>query len=258
MKPRHHLYLDGELTAKLDALASKPGTSKSAIVADALRSYLARRGAKELDDLLKVRLDRLMTQLGRIEREIQILLESLALFIRYEFTVTAPLPGSEQAAVRAVAQDRYQAFIEQVGRRIAAGRARTLLHHPQAGRTHLQPRCLRRRPHPFALAGGYAPSRGLHTPQPADRRRHQLRQDHAGECATRRDGRPRRTGDPARGHSRAAMQPRRLIAEAIHLVVFIQGRDIARPIETISKVTGLDSDGDYAVTDLAPHQLHAL
>jgi predicted transcriptional regulator len=122
MKPRHHLYLDNDLTAKLDALASKPGTSKSAIVADALRAYLARRGAKELDDLLKVRLDRVTTQLGRIERDTQILLESLALFIRYEFTVTAPLPEADQAAARAVAQDRYQAFIEQVGRRIAVGR----------------------------------------------------------------------------------------------------------------------------------------
>lgn len=122
MKPRHHLYLDDELTVTLNALASKPGSSKSAIVADALRGYLARRGAKELDDLLKVRLDRVTTQLGRVERDIQILLESLALFIRYEFTVTAPLPEAEQVAARAVAQDRYQAFIEQVGRRIAAGR----------------------------------------------------------------------------------------------------------------------------------------
>ncbi len=122
MKPRHHLYLDDELTAKLDALAAKPGSSKSAIVADALRSYLARRGAKEIDDLLKVRLDRITAQMGRMERDIQILLESLALFIRYEFTITAPLPDSEQAAARAVAQDRYQAFIEQVGRRIAGGR----------------------------------------------------------------------------------------------------------------------------------------
>lgn len=122
MKPRHHLYLDDELTAKLEALAAKPGTSKSAIVADALRAYLARRGARELDDLLKVRLDRVTTQLGRMERDVQILLESLALFIRYEFTVTAPLPEADEAAARAVAQDRYQAFIEQVARRVAGGR----------------------------------------------------------------------------------------------------------------------------------------
>ena len=122
MKPRHHLYLDDELSARLDALAAKPGSSKSAIVADALRAYLARRGSKELDDLFKHRLDRMTNQLGRIERDVQILLETLALFIRYEFTVTAPLPASEEAAARAVAQDRYQAFIEQVGRRIAGGK----------------------------------------------------------------------------------------------------------------------------------------
>ena len=51
--------------------------------------------------------------------------------------------------------------------------------------------------------------------------------------------------------------PRRLIAEAIDLVVFIQGRGIGRRIETIAEVAGLDADGDYAVADLAPHRLHA-
>lgn len=122
MKPRHHLYLDDALTGQLEALAAKPGTSKSAIVADALRAYLARRGARELDDLLKVRLDRFSGQLGRIERDLAILLESLALFVRYMLTVTPPLPESEQAAARAVAQDRYLAFIDQVARRIAGGR----------------------------------------------------------------------------------------------------------------------------------------
>ncbi|CEF48478.1 unnamed protein product [uncultured bacterium] len=52
--------------------------------------------------------------------------------------------------------------------------------------------------------------------------------------------------------------PRRLIAETIDIVVFIQGRGTARRIETIAEVTGLDADGDYAVTDLDPHRLHAL
>src|SRR3546814_3930808 len=96
MKPRHHLYLDDALTEQLDALARKPGSSKSAIVADALRSYLARRGTKELDDLLKTRLDRISRQLGRIERDQQVLLETLALFVRYQLNVTAPLPEADQ------------------------------------------------------------------------------------------------------------------------------------------------------------------
>lgn len=125
MKPRHHLYLDDELTEQLEALAAKPGSSKSAIVADALRAYLARRAARELDDLLKVRLDRIGSQLNRIERDQQIVLESLALFIRYQLTVTAPLPEADQAAARALGQERFQAFIDQVGRRIADGRTLT-------------------------------------------------------------------------------------------------------------------------------------
>ncbi len=80
MKPRHHLYFDEDLTAELEALATKPGTSKSAIVADALRAYLKRRGAREIDDLLKVRLDRISNDLARTRRDIDVLLESFALF----------------------------------------------------------------------------------------------------------------------------------------------------------------------------------
>jgi len=120
MKPRHHLYLDDELTAQLEALAAKPGSSKSAIVADALRQYLVRRGAHDIDEALKIRLDRQSRQMDRIERDGQVLLESLALFIRYQLTVTAPLPEPDKAA-RAVGQERFQKFIDQVGRQIAGG-----------------------------------------------------------------------------------------------------------------------------------------
>jgi type IV secretion system protein VirB11 len=46
--------------------------------------------------------------------------------------------------------------------------------------------------------------------------------------------------------------PRRLIAEAIDLVVFLSGRGSARRVETIAEVSGLDGDGDYRMTDLSP------
>ena len=52
--------------------------------------------------------------------------------------------------------------------------------------------------------------------------------------------------------------PRRLIAEAIDLVVFIAGRGSSRRIETIAEVTGLDANGDYAVTTLSMPQLQSL
>lgn len=52
--------------------------------------------------------------------------------------------------------------------------------------------------------------------------------------------------------------PRRLIAEAVDLVVFIRGRGPARRIETIARVTGLDAAGDYVLADLDPPHLKVL
>jgi type IV secretion system protein VirB11 len=46
--------------------------------------------------------------------------------------------------------------------------------------------------------------------------------------------------------------PRRLIAEAIDLVVFIAGRGAMRRVETVARVTGLDAEGNYAVAELRP------
>lgn len=121
MKPRHHLYFDEALTAELEALAAKPGTSKSAIVADALRDYLRRRATRELDDMLKVRLDRMGAELGRLRRDLDVQLESFALFVLWQLTIQAPLPEGD-AAARAVGRERFEAFVTEVGRRVAGER----------------------------------------------------------------------------------------------------------------------------------------
>ena len=121
MKPRHQIYLDEGLTEALDRLGGKAGTSKSAIVADALRAFLDRRAAGQLDELLKVRLDRVSRALGRVERNQKILMESLALFVRYQLTVTAPLPEADRAG-QALGRERFQRFVDQVGRQLASGR----------------------------------------------------------------------------------------------------------------------------------------
>jgi len=78
MKPRHHVYLDDELTAELDRLARGPGTSKSAIVAGALREHFRRRGMREIDELLKPRLDRMAADQRRLARDMNVLLESVS------------------------------------------------------------------------------------------------------------------------------------------------------------------------------------
>jgi hypothetical protein len=123
-KIRHQLFLPRDVSDRLEALATKPGASKSAILADAVTAWLDRRGRSELEDRFGLRLDRLTAALGRIERDGHVLLETLALFVRYELAIHAPLAEND-AAGRAIARERFEAFVAQVGRQIAAGR-RTL------------------------------------------------------------------------------------------------------------------------------------
>ena len=47
--------------------------------------------------------------------------------------------------------------------------------------------------------------------------------------------------------------PRRLIAEAVDLIVFISGRGLQRRIASIVRLTGVDPDGDYALVDILPN-----
>ncbi|MGH6617124.1 CopG family transcriptional regulator [Sphingomonas sp.] len=131
-KIRHQLFLPGPISDRLEALAARPGASKSAILADAVTAWLDRRGTSELDDRFGLRLDRMTTALGRIERDGHILLETLALFVRYELAIHAPLAEND-AAGRAIAAKRFEAFVTQVGRQIAAGR-RTITADPEGSR----------------------------------------------------------------------------------------------------------------------------
>jgi hypothetical protein len=121
MKIRQNLYIDPALSDTLEVLASRPGTSKSQIVSAALRAYFASRASRELDDMLRTRLDRISRDLGQSRRDLEVVLESLSLFIRYQLTVTAPLPESDSAA-RAVGRERFEAFVTQVGRQLAGGK----------------------------------------------------------------------------------------------------------------------------------------
>lgn len=121
---RYQLFLPEDLSRRFDALASAPGASKSAILTDALTAWLARQAASELENKFSARLDRMSMALGRIERDGHILLESLALFVRYELMVQAPLSEADEAA-RAVGRDRFEAFVTRVGEALASG-TRTL------------------------------------------------------------------------------------------------------------------------------------
>lgn len=120
-KNRHCIYLEPKISERLTALAEKPGTTISNVIGDALRAYFDRQGGDVLEDRFKTRLDTMSAQLNRIERDQRIDLESLALWIRYQLTLSNPVPPGQWAALQAVGAERFQKFIEEVGRRIANG-----------------------------------------------------------------------------------------------------------------------------------------
>ncbi|MGN1289247.1 MAG: ribbon-helix-helix domain-containing protein [Bradyrhizobium sp.] len=118
---RHQFLLDPALSEKLEKLSRGPGVTKSEIVAKAIEAFIERRGENELDQRYGKRLDRLSRDLGLARRDVEMILESLALFIRFTITLNAHTPLPDKAT-QAVAQERFQKFIEQVGRQIAGGK----------------------------------------------------------------------------------------------------------------------------------------
>ena len=123
-KCRQNLYLERDVSDALEALASKPGVTKSGLVNAAVTSWLARRGTKEVDDLFRHRLDRMTREIGLARRDLEVLLESLSLFVRHQLTVAPAVPEGDRAAL-AIGRDRFEKFVAQVGRQLAAG-TRTL------------------------------------------------------------------------------------------------------------------------------------
>lgn len=123
MKDRLNLYFDPQTTKALDELAARRRVSKSAIVEAAVAAFLSPDGADRREAAFTRRLDRLTRQFERLERDQTIALEALGLFIRAWLTATPPLPDSAQAAAQAKGRERYESFVEALGRRIQQGRS---------------------------------------------------------------------------------------------------------------------------------------
>lgn len=121
MKDKVSVYLSDSVVQRLRMAAKRPGGNKSAIVDAALDRFLNPERDQLGDAALMRRLDRLSRQVGRVERDLAITAETLALFVRYYLTITPPLPGADQNAARALGRERFEAFVTQVGRRVATG-----------------------------------------------------------------------------------------------------------------------------------------
>ena len=122
MRIKHTFRLPPELGSKLADYAARKNVPQALVVETALASYLSPDGADRLEAALARRLDRMTRQLERLERHSRISSEALALFVRFWLTSTPPLPDAAQAAAQAKGRERYDGFVEALGRRVAKGR----------------------------------------------------------------------------------------------------------------------------------------
>lgn len=124
-KPFLTVYLAPELLDLLVAQARRRGVPKSTVAEAAIASFLTPDAAQQQEAALGRRLDRLNRHADRLERDLEIAVEMLALFVRSWMAATPTLPDGAQAAARARGLDRYEKFVETLGRRLAAGRSFT-------------------------------------------------------------------------------------------------------------------------------------
>jgi hypothetical protein len=122
MRDRLNLSLPVEMIAQINDLATRRRLTRSAIVEAAVASFLSPDGADRLEAAFARRLDRLTRQVQRLERDTGLSTEALALFIRFWLTITPPLPSDAQATAQAKGRERYEGFIEALGRRLNQGR----------------------------------------------------------------------------------------------------------------------------------------
>lgn len=120
---RMNLFIQPDHAKRLDELATKKGVSKSSIVAAALASWLSPDAGDQREAAMAKRLDRLSRQFERLERDQNIHIETLALFVRYFLTVSTPVPEAHQDAAKAQGKARFEQFIEQLGRHLLRGRS---------------------------------------------------------------------------------------------------------------------------------------
>ena len=124
-KDRLNVYFDTALSADLDALAARRKVSKSQIVEAALAAFLSPDAADQREAAFVRRLDRLSRAIERLERDQTIAAEALALFVKFWLTTTPPLPDAMRDAANAKGRERYEGFVDALGRRLAKGKTLT-------------------------------------------------------------------------------------------------------------------------------------
>lgn len=105
----------------LQAFARRKHSSLSTVAEAAIGSFVTPDEAERQEAAIAARFDLLSRQLGRLERDQTVAVETLALFVRH-WLQTTPAPDFRTASARSKGTERFEAFTEALGRRLVKAR----------------------------------------------------------------------------------------------------------------------------------------
>jgi hypothetical protein len=120
-RTRMNVYFDPALLKQVKALSLRRKVSRSTIIEAAVASFLSGDSAEQLEAAMSRRLDKLGRQIDTLDEDLAVLGETVSLFVQFWLTITPPLPDSAQAAARTKGVERFEGFMQTLGRRLATG-----------------------------------------------------------------------------------------------------------------------------------------
>ena len=121
MKTRLNIYLSAGQHEEIAALSAKRRVSKSSVIEAAVASMLSPDSADMREAAFVRRLDRHTRQLERVERDLAIAIETMALFVRFWLAVTPPLPESAQGFRQGKGGGALSGFCRDAGAQATTG-----------------------------------------------------------------------------------------------------------------------------------------
>ena len=120
-RTRMNVYFDPELLKQVEALSLRRQISKSAIVEAAVASFLSGDTSDRLEAAMSRRLDKIGRQIDTLDEDLAVLGKTLSLFVHFWLTMAPPLPDSARQSARIKGNERFEGFMQNLGRRLANG-----------------------------------------------------------------------------------------------------------------------------------------
>ena len=113
------VYVSRQIADQLSLACKDRTKNKSKLTETALTQLLPPKGNEQQEATVQRRLDKLSREVSLINRHQQIVIESLGIFIRHYLTLSPQIPQADIQAAQAYGHQRFQRFIEQLGKRLA-------------------------------------------------------------------------------------------------------------------------------------------